>query len=287
MYKYADLHIHTIHSDGCYSPSQVVTMAAEKGLKAIAIADHDSVSGIDEALLKGKQLGVEVVPAVELSIGYRDFHDIHLLGYYINHQDKSFAAKLAEFRRSRDLRGKGIVEKINHKLASERKAGISYDELIDTAQESLGRLHIARLLVERGHARNVQDAFVRYLLPCDVPKRYFPLQEALEEIARIGGVSVLAHPQSISEDRRVLTSLIREMSRMGLDGLEVFNNLCFKDDMIFLEGLCRELGLAVTGGSDFHGFEDDVQIGIGRGALAVAFHLVEPLKAIAASRGTR
>jgi len=74
---------------------------------------------------------------------------------------------------------------------------------------------------------------------------------------------------------------------MGLDGLEVFNNLCFKDDMIFLEGLCRELGLAVTGGSDFHGFEDDVQIGIGRGALAVAFHLVEPLKAIAASRGTR
>ena len=285
MNKYADLHIHTIHSDGCYSPSQVVTMAAEKGLKAIAIADHDSVSGIDEAQLKGKQLGVEVVPAVELSIGFRDFHDIHLLGYYIDHQDKSFAAKLAEFRRARDLRGKGIVEKINHKLASERKAGISYDELIDTAQESLGRLHIARLLVERGHARHVQDAFVRYLLPCDVPKRYFPLQEALEEIARIGGVSVLAHPQSISEDRRVLTSLIREMKKMGLDGLEVFNNLCFKDDMIFLEGLCRELDLAVTGGSDFHGFEDDVQIGIGRGALAVAFHLVEPLKAIAASRG--
>jgi predicted metal-dependent phosphoesterase TrpH len=285
MKKYADLHIHTIHSDGCYSPSQIVSLAAEKGLKAIAIADHDSVSGIDEALEMGNQLGVEVVPAVELSIGFRDFHDIHMLGYYIDHRDKFFAAKLAELRRARDLRGKAIVEKINLKLASERKAGISYDELIDTAQESLGRLHIARLLVERGQARHVQDAFNRYLQPCDVPKRYFPLQEALDEIARIGGVSVLAHPQSISEDRRVLDSLIRQMKQMGLDGLEVFNNFCYKDDMIFLESLCQELNLAKTGGSDFHGYEDDVQIGIGRGALAVAYHLLEPLKTIAASRG--
>jgi len=207
-----------------------------------------------------------------------------LLGYYINHQDKTFTAKLSEFRKVRDLRGKAIVEKINAKLAAERKAGISYDELIDSAQESLGRLHIARLLVQRGHARTVQDAFVRYLLPCNVPKRYFPLQEALDEIGRIGGVSVLAHPHSVSDDRRILNSLIREMKQMGLDGLEVFNNLCFKDDMIFLESLCRELDLVMTGGSDFHGFEDDVQIGIGRGALAVAYHLLEPLKSMALAR---
>lgn len=284
MKKYVDLHIHTVHSDGCYSPTQIVMMAAEKGLKAIAIADHDSVSGIEEAKAMGSQLGVEVVPAVELSIGFRDYHDIHLLGYYINHQDKTFTTKLSEFRKARDLRGKAIVEKINGKLTSERKAPISYDELIDSAQESLGRLHIARLLVQRGHARTVQDAFVRYLLPCNVPKRYFPLQEALAEIVRIGGVSVLAHPQSVSDDRRILNSLIREMKQMGLDGLEVFNNLCFKDDMIFLESLCLELDLAMTGGSDFHGFEDDVQIGIGRGALAVAYHLLEPLKSLASSR---
>lgn len=284
MKKYVDLHIHTVHSDGCYSPTQIVMMAAEQGMKAIAIADHDSVSGIEEAKAVGRHLGIEVVPAVELSIGFRDYHDIHLLGYYINHQDKIFTTKLSDFRKARDLRGKAIVEKINGKLASERKAGISYDELIDSAQESLGRLHIARLLVQRGHARTVQDAFVRYLLPCNVPKRYFPLEEALAEIVRIGGVSVLAHPQSVSDDRRVLNSLIREMKQMGLDGLEVFNNLCFKDDMIFLESLCLELDLVMTGGSDFHGFEDDVQIGIGRGALAVAYHLLEPLQSLASSR---
>ncbi|MHC1696488.1 MAG: PHP domain-containing protein [Geobacteraceae bacterium] len=284
MKRYVDLHIHTVHSDGCYSPSQIVLMAAEKGLTAIAIADHDSVSGIEEAKAMGIQLGVEVVPAVELSIGFRDYHDIHLLGYYINHQDKTFTTKLSEFRKARDLRAKAIVEKINGKLAAERKTGISYDELIDSAQESLGRLHIARLLVQRGHARTVQDAFVRYLLPCNVPKPYFPLQEALDEIVRIGGVSVLAHPQSVSDDRRILNSLIRQMKQMGLDGVEVFNNFCYKDDMIFLESLCLELDLVMTGGSDFHGFEDDVQIGIGRGALAVAYHLLEPLKSMAASR---
>lgn len=286
MKKYVDLHIHTVHSDGCYSPTQIVLMAAEKGLQAIALADHDSVSGIDEARAMGSKLGVEVVPAVELSIGFRDYHDIHLLGYYINHQDKTFTAKLSEFRKARDLRGKAIVEKINSKLAAERKAGISLDELIDSAQESLGRLHIARLLVQRGHARTVQDAFVRYLQPCNVAKQYFPLQEALDEIVRIGGVSVLAHPHSVSDDRRVLKSLIREMKLMGLDGLEVFNNLCYKDDMIFLESLCLEFDLAMTGGSDFHGYEDDVQIGIGRGALEIAYHLLEPLKALAASRSS-
>jgi predicted metal-dependent phosphoesterase TrpH len=284
MKKFVDLHIHTLHSDGVYSPTQIVSMAAEKGLQAIAIADHDSVSGVDEALEQGARLGVEVIPAVELSIGFRDYHDIHLLGYYINHKDKSFTAKLADFRKARDLRGKAIVDKINIKLTSERKASISYDELIDMAQESLSRLHIARLLVTKGLARHVQDAFNRYLHPCDVPKRYFPLQEALDEISRIGGVSVLAHPQSISDNRKVLNTLVREMSDMGLDGLEVFNNLCYQDDMIFLEGLCRDFDLAMTGGSDFHGYEDDIQIGSGRGALAVAYHLLEPLKARAAAR---
>jgi len=128
----------------------------------------------------------------------------------------------------------------------------------------------------------VQDAFNRYLQPCDVPKRYCPLEEALEEIRRLGGVSVLAHPPSITEDRRLLAALAREMAGMGLNGVEVFNNLCYKDDMIFFESLCRELDLAMTGGSDYHGYEDDVEIGIGRGGLAVAYRLLEPLKQIAA-----
>ncbi len=282
MRQFMDLHIHTVHSDGVHTPSRIVAMAAEKGLKAVAITDHDCVSGVTEALESGKRLGVEVVPAVELSIGYRGFQDVHLLGYYINHKDPSFSAKLREFRRAREIRARAIVEKINAKLASERKGLITYDEVIDVSGETMSRLHIARVLVDRGFARHVQDAFNRYLTPCDVPKQYFPLEEALGEIRRLGGVSVLAHPPSISEDRRVLASLIRDMADMGLNGLEVFNNLCYKDDMIFFENLCLESGLAMTGGSDYHGYEDDVEIGIGRGGLAVAYRLLEPLKSLAA-----
>ncbi|MEA5112714.1 MAG: PHP domain-containing protein [Geobacteraceae bacterium] len=283
MRQFMDLHIHTLHSDGVHTPSKIVAMAAEKGLKAVAITDHDSVSGVTEALEAGSGLGVEVVPAVELSIGYRNYQDVHLLGYFINHRDPSFSSKLREFRRAREVRAKAIVEKINAKLASERKGLITYDEVIDVSGEAMSRLHIARVLVDRGIARHVQDAFNRYLQPCDVPKQYFPLEEALGEIRRLGGVSVLAHPPSISEDRGVLASLIRDMAGMGLNGLEVFNNLCYKDDMIFFENLCLELGLAMTGGSDYHGYEDDVDIGIGRGGLAVAYRLLEPLRKIAAN----
>lgn len=285
MERYMDLHVHTYYSDGVHSPSDVVAMAADKGLKAIAIADHDSISGVDEAVAAGQRLGVEVVPAVELSIGFRNFHDLHLLGYYIDHKDMAFTARLDEFHRARELRGKAIIDKINAKLAGERKGAISYDELRNGARGTFSRLHIARALVSGGMARHAQDAFARYLHPCDVPKRYFPLEEALAEIRRLHGVAVLAHPQSISDDRRVLVTLIRELKGMGLDGVEVFNNLCYKDDMIFLECLCRDLDLAMTGGSDFHGNEDDVEIGSGRGGLAVAYRLLDRLKEIATGRG--
>jgi len=284
MERYVDLHVHTYHSDGVHSPTEVVVMAAAKGLKAIAVADHDSVSGVDEALEAGRRLGIEVVPAVELSIGFRDFHDVHLLGYFIDHRDEDFKARLEEFRSARALRARAIVDRINERLKAARKETLSYYEICDGAKGAVSRLHIARVLVHRGLAKHVQDAFVRYLHPCDVPKRYFPMGEALAEIARLKGVSVLAHPQSITEERRILAALVRELREMGLDGVEVFNNLCFKDDMIFLECLCGELGLAMTGGSDFHGNEEDVEIGTGRGGLAVAYRLLDRLRELASER---
>ncbi len=284
MKRFMDLHIHTVHSDGTRTPTQIVTLAAEKGLTAIAIADHDSVSGINEALAAGCRHGVEIIPAVELSIGYRHFRDVHLLGYFINHEDAQFAGRLAEFRRARDLRAKAIVDKINDKLAGERKSPISFDDVIDSAHGAVSRLHIARVLVDKGLARHVQDSFTRYLHPCDIPKRCFPLDEATAEIRRLGGVSVLAHPQSISQDRTILATLVKELAQLGLDGLEVYNNYCYKDDMMFLEHLCRELGLVLTGGSDFHGYENDVELGTGRGGLAVAYHLLDPLRTLANAR---
>jgi predicted metal-dependent phosphoesterase TrpH len=283
MEEYIDLHIHSCYSDGVHRPAELVAMAAEKGLKAIAIADHDSVEGIDEALDAGARTGIEVVPAVELSIAYKDFRDIHLLGYFIDHKDAEFKRKLAEFRQRRDDRARAIVEKINTRLLTEGKSIITYDDIRSMARDSVSRLHIAKVLVRKGAVKSVQDAFKRYLGPYDVPKQYFPMEEALGEIRRVKGISVLAHPPSISDDRKLLKTLIHEWAGMGLDGIEVFNNLSYKDDMIFFESLARDNGLLVTGGSDFHGYENDVEIGIGSGGLAIAHRLLQYMK-VAAGR---
>jgi predicted metal-dependent phosphoesterase TrpH len=283
--KFVDLHIHSCYSDGVYRPAELVARAAQRGLKAIAIADHDSTEGVDEALRASVGSGVEVVPAVEFSVAYENLKDVHLLGYFIDHRDLELGRKLAEFRQRRDSRARAIVEKISARLVFENKNEITYDDVRSIAGDSISRLHIAKILVEKGAVTNVQDAFKRYLIPFDVPKQYFPMEEALKEISRLRGISVIAHPPSISDDRKLLRDLIRKWSDMGLDGIEVFNNLCFKDDMIFFEGLAQECGLLMTGGSDFHGFEDDVEMGIGRGGLAVAYALFCAMKDVARKRG--
>lgn len=277
MARYVDLHIHSIYSDGVHTPTELVRMAAAKGLRAIALSDHDSVEGIDEALAAGAEHGVEVIPAVELSVAFRGHRDVHLLGYCIDHHDPALLAKLDEFRRRRDERGKAIVAKINARLRHQGRESITYEEVLAGAKGAVGRPHIGRVLIAKGFAHNMEEAFTKFLGPCDVPKRYFPMDEALAEIRRVGGVSVLAHPPSITSIRKELQTLIRDLAGMGLAGLEVFSNMCFDDDMIFFESLAAELGLTMTGGSDFHGFEDDVEMGSGRGGLAVAYRWVEAL----------
>lgn len=282
--RYVDLHVHSIHSDGVRTPVELVEMAAGKGLQAIALSDHDSVAGIDEALAAGVRHGVEVIPAIELSVEFSGYHDVHLLGYFIDYRDSAFREKLALFRTRRDERGKAIIDRINAKLAREGKGEITYEEVHALSAEALGRPHIARVLVARGFARDVQDAFERYLLPCNVPKTYFPMDEALAEIRRIHGVSALAHPTTISSNRVTLKGVIAELAAMGLDGIEVFNNLCYTDDMMFLESLAGRFRLVKTGGSDFHGMEKDIEMGSGRGGLAVAYRWVEELKRRRAER---
>jgi len=276
--KFIDLHTHSNYSDGVYSPVDIVAMAAQKGLLAIALADHDTISGIDEAQVAGLKYGVEIVPAIEFSTCYKDFRDVHLLGYFIDHKDPELERNLGKFRERRDNRARAIVDKINVRLEVENKEKISYEEVQAIGQHVISRLHIARILVNKGCVKSVRDAFKRYLGPCDVPKQYFPIADALAEIRRLKGIAVLAHPQSITNDRSVLKNIISEFAGLGLDGIEVFNNLCYKDDMLFLESLAREFGLLITGGSDFHGFEDDVEIGCGSGGLAIAYHWLEAMR---------
>ncbi|MSM38647.1 MAG: PHP domain-containing protein [Geobacter sp.] len=273
-----DLHLHSCHSDGTLTPAQVASMAADQGLMAIALADHDTVSGIDECISSGERHRIEVIPAVELSVEYGGYRDIHLLGYFIDHRDTSFLEKLEQFRVRRMQRGAEIIDRINGKLRQEGKPCISYADVLSQSVEALGRPHIARVLVAQGCASSMEDAFDRYLIPCDVPKLYFPLHEAISEIKRIGGLSVLAHPTSITRDRSLLRELLIAFTGLGLDGLETYNTLCSADERDFLLGIARHYRLAVTGGSDFHGNEDDDRMGIGGNRGPITYELVQKLK---------
>lgn len=277
MDNLVDLHIHSNSSDGIFKPSELVKIAAESNIAVIALADHDSVDGIDEAISTAAEFGITVIPAVELSVAYGKYHDIHLLGYWINHIDPAFVRMLSLFRETRESRGLKVIEKINLKLQAEGRTPIESREVLALAEGALGRPHIARILLEKGYCATMQEAFTNYLQPCNIPKEYLPFDDAISEILRVNGVPVLAHPQSITRNREELTYIIRDMSRKGLGGIEAFNTMGFEGDEGFLRHLAESLGLAVTGGSDFHGTEEGLFMGKGRGNLHITTEILDTL----------
>jgi hypothetical protein len=285
--SFIDLHIHSNCSDGAYSPAELVQRAYSEGLVAVAIADHDSVAGVSEALTAGLQCGIEVIPAVELSVQFRAWQDVHLLGYGMEWSDTGFLQKLNGFRKRREHRNMEILERVNDLLIEEGQTAVDLSEVLAFARDAIGRPHIARALLERGYVSNVEDAFRRYLVPCNVPKYYWPMQDAIHEIRRLGGVAVLAHPTTVSSDRQELRDVLTELSESGLDGIEAFNNLAQPDEMEFLRRLAGELGLLVTGGSDYHGIEEGLQMGRGRGGIRFSDTLLAPLRKRLSRRKTQ
>lgn len=275
---FIDLHIHSNYSDGAFSPDELIRLASDAGLVAIAIADHDSVAGVNEAITAGRQLNIDVIPAVELSVQFKFWEDVHLLGYGIDISDSLFLEKLNGFRDRREHRNIEILQRVNQLLAEENRGSIELSEVLTFTRDAIGRPHIARALLERGYASNVEDAFRRYLVPCNVPKCYWPIDDAISEIRRIGGIAVLAHPTTISSDRQELIDIISELSNMGLDGIEVFNNMVREDEMEFLRRFALESGLLITGGSDFHGIEEGLEMGKGRGGIRFSDSLLAPIR---------
>ncbi|MCX7995877.1 MAG: PHP domain-containing protein [candidate division WOR-3 bacterium] len=244
---YADLHIHTTHSDGVHTPGEIIEIALKSRIFIIAITDHDSVSGIDEAI-EYAQNRIEIIPAVELSSNIGKC-DIHILGYYIDHHAADFIDYLEGFKAHRLSRAKKIVEKLN-------RAGIKIDfELVkDIAKNSVvGRPHIAEALVKCGYVRSVSDAFYRYLgyhCPFYEPKKEISPKEAIEKIKRYGGIPIIAHPGMIGANNGLIYKLIDD----GARGIEVWHpEHTRKQEDDFYE-IAMKHGLLITGGSDFHGY---------------------------------
>jgi predicted metal-dependent phosphoesterase TrpH len=275
---YVDLHIHTTASDGVMSPSEVVRYAKSKGLQAIAITDHDTIDGVSEGLEEGKKIGLEVIPAIEISVQY-DHGSMHLLGYFIDIHHPLLNEKLKELQKARAERNPRMIEKLNH-----LGIPITYEEVLRASGGGqVGRPHFAQVLVERRYVDSFQEAFERYLkkgAPAYVDKFRFTSQEAIKFITEANGVAVLGHPNTLGLNGPIeLEQLLMNLIREGLKGIEVYYPEHSPSETIQYKSMAERYGLVITGGTDYHGIEKNgVDIGIGRGDMRLPYSMVEALK---------
>lgn len=272
-----DLHVHTTASDGHLSPVEVVSLAAERGLSVIAIADHDTVGGITTALEAAEAFpGLRVIPAIELSTDVPR-GEVHVLGYFIDYTDPEFRETLEGLRNSRVKRAQGMVAKLG-------KLGMQLDwervrELAGTG--SIGRPHIAQAMLEKGYITSFKEAFNLYIGregPAYVIREKMTPAAAVELVLKANGLSVLAHPYTAGEPEE----LVRELKAAGLAGIEAYYGEYNSAEIDRLVGLADKYGLIATGGSDFHGLEN--ASGTALGSAPVPPEAAERLLALAGPR---
>lgn len=266
--KFADLHLHTIFSDGTYTPEQLVGQASKAGLDAISLTDHDTVNGVEPAIAAGLSSGVEVLPGIELT-AQEDSSEVHILGYLINIKQKKLLEELAILKNNR-------IERIHKTTDKLKKLGINLDaqDVFTLAKGGIpGRLHVARAMAEKGFVANIYEAFKKHIgdkCPGYVAGFKLNPQEAIELIRNAGGVPVLAHPYSLNNDE-----LILELVKFGLMGLEVYYPEHSQGMVNFYLDMAKKLNLLVTGGSDCHGLaKPEIKIGL----IKIPYELVDKLK---------
>jgi len=277
--KRVDLHLHSNRSDGLPPPEEVIRLAAEAGLAAVALCDHDTVEGIGEAMEAGRRHKIEVLAGVELSTAHGEFNDLHLLGYGFNPHSPELLAALDDFREHRLRRSRRMLKGINAKLAEEGRPPLDPDQVEKLARGVVGRPHLGLLLMKKGYVQTMEEAFHRYLNPCNEPKRLLPTVEAIPLMHRAGGVAVIAHPLLLTRNMAALEGLFTELRPHGLDGIEVYTSSAAIHETEQLITLAGRLGLIVTGGSDFHGHNGgEISIGTGKGNLRIPYRVVEEIK---------
>ncbi len=272
MAKLIDLHTHTVYSDGGLSPNQLIVAAKEAGVSVLAVTDHDNTKAIEVAILKGKELGVEVIPAIEITAYIDSLNDLHILGYFINARHRALQKKLEFFQKAREEASKEIVTKL-----IDFGYKINFKELKDSTKGTIVKPHIANLVISKkdneeklladfGHVPTTGEFIEKYLNPqglAYVPREAATPQEALDLIHEAGGIAVLAHPcWSLTEKIKTkivfADSWVEKLVKMGLDGIEVWAHRDSVEDtqkcVEHFEKLADKYKLIKTGGSDFHGF---------------------------------
>lgn len=269
-----DLHVHTAASDGTDSPEAVVRLAAESGLSAIAITDHDTVSACEAAAAEAAKCGIELVPGIELSTRYNG--PVHILGYFIDTSNAELQALLTGIVADRDDRNEKTVA-----LMRQDGIDITYEQMRERFGEVIGRPHFARILIENGLADSTTDAFDRFIgkgMKYWLPRTTVSLERCIEIILTAGGIPVLAHPFEYKYDSKSLPELIELCVSLGIRGIECRHSSHTPGQMAYLERLAEEYGLLKTGGSDYHGsVKPEISLGTGTGLVSVPHTWLELL----------
>ncbi len=266
--KCADLHIHTTASDGTFSPRRVVQEAVKREIHAIAITDHDTVQGIPEAIQAGKDMNVEVIPGVELATDERGI-EVHILGLFIDWEDKTLQDTLKNLSTQRVIRMKKMIYKL-----AQFGMNIKFEEVLDLATgDIMGRLHLAQVMKKKKYVKSIAEAFNKHIgdeKPCCVPRYKLSPDETISLIHRMGGISIIAHPMILHRD-----DIIIDLIKKGLCGIEAFYNHQSKETAEHYKKLAKDYELLVTGGSDCHG---EAKNKILMGSVKIPYKYVERLK---------
>ena len=243
-----DLHIHSTASDGGLTPEEVVQLAAKKGLSVIAITDHDSVDGIAAALTAAESFpSLRVIPGVEINTDIPN-GEVHILGYFIDHENEELKRTLKTLRHSREIRAQKMIAKLG-----ELGIEVEWRRVQELAGGgSVGRPHIAQAMLEQGYIPSLDEAFAKYIGrqgPAYAERERLSPEEAVKLVVKAGGLPVMAHPADIDG----LEKLLIKLKEVGLVGLEAYYNGYSRKTIHHLVQLANKYGLLTSGGSDFHG----------------------------------
>lgn len=272
-----DLHTHSTYSDGIFIPKELIAYAKEKGLSAIALTDHDTVAGVSEAIGYGAEYGIEVIPGIEVSTEYEDT-EIHIVGLFIDVNNKELLSALDNFRLGRQNRNKEMVDKLNA-----IGVNINYNDVLANAGGGvITRAHIAQEIIKKGYALSNNEVFDRYIgknKPAYVKRKVMPWQDTISLIVKSGGIAVLAHPLLYKLSDKRLEMIVSQLSAKGLGAIEAYYSTHSPRDVKYIKELALKNRLKLSGGSDFHGTnKPKLDLATGYGNLQVPYDIIEELK---------
>jgi predicted metal-dependent phosphoesterase TrpH len=270
--SFIDLHIHTTASDGSFTSVEVADLAKKANLKAIAITDHDSIDGLIELNKNYDSNELEVIPGIELSVDFET--EMHLLGYFIDINSNQLIQDIKKIKSKRFAEVRGFFSNLKSFDIS-----ISPEDVIKSSG-NLGKHSIAFYLVDKGYAKNINDAYEMFIHNSKLQKvNTLSPYEGIDIIKKAGGLCFLAHPNSLQKSKEELYKIIGELAAYGLNGIECYHSQCsLKNQKIYLK-IAESHNLLISGGSDFHGkLKPEIRLGYGYGNLGIPYTILEKMK---------